>query len=612
MKPLQSTLLFVALWIPHLYLYASPGPSHGAGGHVAPSHWAMQPVPVQTRWAAEVSPGNALPEYPRPQMVRSQWENLNGLWNYAVTPWDANVPATFDGKILVPYPIESALSGVKKVFLPTQRLWYKRHITAPDIRGGKRVLLHFGAVDWKATIYLNGKLIGRHMGGYQHFSFDITASLQPGNNELVVSVFDPTNLGPNPTGKQFLRPRKILYTAVSGIWQTVWMETVPPVHITDLYMTPDIDADCLVLRVNTSFTGPGYTVKAIAYAGNQEIGRVTGPASVLLDMPVPRARLWSPADPFLYSLKIFLLRNGEVTDSVTSYFGMRKIEVKNDSAGIPRIFLNNYYTFNLGVLDQGYWPEGLYTPPTDSAMRFDIQTIKDMGFNTIRKHVKIEPDRWYYHADKLGILVWQDMVPCADESYYATTQFEYETAENLRQLHNFPSIIVWVLFNEGWGRYDQKRLTEWMKQTDSSRIINGHSGENLDEYSSLPPRSWWVSSDLADIHYYPGPSIGPASPGKARVLGEWGGLRVSTSGHQWNPDAGWGYAEVTPAQFAQKYATMMERLKKLEKQGLSGAIYTQPYDVETEENGFMTYDREVMKIAPQELKRLNSIQPGSY
>lgn len=608
MKPFKSTLLFVALWIPHFYLYAFTGPSHGAGRHVAP--WTMQPVPLQTRWAQEVSPRNALPEYPRPQMLRPQWENLNGLWEYAVTSWDADMPSTFDGQILVPFPIESALSGVKKVFLPTQRLWYKRSIVAPDTRGGKRALLHFGAVDWKAAVYLNGKLIGRHMGGYQHFSFDITASLQPGKNELVVSVLDPTNLGPNPTGKQFLRPRKILYTAVSGIWQTVWMETVPPVHVTDLYMTPDIDSDCLLLRVNTSFTGPGYSIEAVAYAGNQPIGEVRGQPSSLLDVPVPHAHLWHPSDPFLYALTIRLLHNGQVIDSVTSYFGMRKIEVKNDSSGIPRIFLNNHYTFQLGVLDQGYWPEGLYTAPTDAALLFDIQTIKNMGFNTIRKHVKIEPDRWYYHADKLGILVWQDMVPCADESFYATTQFEYENTENLRQLHNFPCIVVWVLFNEGWGKYDQQRLTKWMKEADSSRVINGHSGENLDEYSDLPPSQWWVGSDLADVHYYPGPSIGPASPGKARVLGEWGGLRVRTPGHQWNANAGWGYAEVLPARFAERYAIMMERLKRYEKQGLSGAIWTQPYDVETEENGLMTYDREVMKLPIQDVKQMNSRMSG--
>jgi beta-galactosidase/beta-glucuronidase len=603
MKPFKRTLLFVTLCFPCFQIALAAG-----GGDLFSDRWSMQPVPLQTRWAADVSPDNALPEYPRPQMVRSQWQNLNGLWEYAITRWDDAMPLQFDGKILVPFAIESALSGVQRALLPTQRLWYKRSIKKPDTRGGKRVLLHFGAVDWRAAVYLNGKLLGRHMGGYQHFSFDITASLQEGSNELVVAVLDPSNLGPNPCGKQTLRPRKILYTAVSGIWQTVWMETVPPAYISDLFMTPDIDAACLNLRVNTSDT-VGSVIEAIAYAGTQAIGRTSGPAGRMLDLGVPFAHLWNPADPFLYHLKIRLRRKGQVVDSVTSYFGMRKIAVQKDSSGMPRLFLNNKYTFHLGVLDQGYWPEGLYTAPTDSALVYDIQMMKDMGFNTIRKHVKIEPDRWYYHADRLGMLVWQDMVPCADEDFYSTSQFEQENTENLHQLHNFPSIVMWVLFNEGWGKYNQKNLTEWMKQSDPSRVVNGHSGENLDEYSDTPVRDRWISSDVTDVHYYPGPYIPPSLPGKARVLGEWGGVRVITPGHQWAPKTGWGYVEVSAAKFADKYRYMMGRLKIYEKQGLSGAIYTQPYDVESEENGFMTYDREVVKIRVDEIRKANSWLP---
>ncbi|UPK69688.1 glycoside hydrolase family 2 protein [Chitinophaga filiformis] len=600
MKPFKSTLLFVALCLPCFQIALATG-----GGDWFSGRWSMQPVPVHTQWAADVSPDNVLPEYPRPQMVRSQWQNLNGLWEYAITRWDEDMPSQFDGEILVPFPIESALSGVQRALLPTQRLWYKRTIKKPDTRGGKRVLLHFGAVDWRAAVFLNGKLLGRHMGGYQHFSFDITASLQEGNNELVVSVLDPSNLGPNPCGKQTLRPRKILYTAVSGIWQTVWMETVPPVYITDLFMTPDVDANCLNLRVNTSDTA-GTVIEAIAYAGTQPIAHTSGPANRMLDLGLPFAHLWSPADPFLYHLRIRLRRHGQVVDSVTSYFGMRKIAVQKDSTGMPRLFLNNKYTFQLGVLDQGYWPEGLYTAPTDSALAFDIRMMKAIGFNTIRKHVKLEPDRWYYHADRLGMLVWQDMVPCADEDFYSTSQFEQENNENLYQLHNFPSIVMWILFNEGWGKYDQQRLTEWMKQADPSRIINGHSGENLDVYSDTPLRDRWISSDVADAHYYPGPYIPPALPGKARVLGEWGGVRVITPGHQWAPKTGWGYVEVSAARFAERYKYMMGRLKQYEKQGLSAAIYTQPYDVESEENGFMTYDRKVLKIDVAEMRKANT------
>lgn len=567
--------------------------------------WQMQPVALQTRWAKDVHPGNVLPEYPRPQMVRNNWQNLNGLWEYAITDWDANKPAKFDGEILVPFPIESALSGVQKAFLPMQRLWYKRTIKKPDVKGNKRVLLHFGAVDWKATIYLNGKLIGSHLGGYQHFSFDITASLKDGANELVVSVFDPTNMGNNPHGKQTLRPKNILYTACSGIWQTVWMETVPPAYIDALHMTPDVDANCLELKVYTTGTSKDYTVEAITTTSIKTVS-IRGAPGTLLELPIDRAHLWSPDDPFLYNLTVRLLYKGEVVDTVYSYFGMRKIEVKKDSEGIPRLFLNNKYTYNLGVLDQGYWPEGNYTAPTDSALKFDVQTIKDMGFNTIRKHVKVEPDRWYYHCDKLGILVWQDMVTCSGYNYYAAAAFESEIEASLQQLHNFPSIVMWVLFNEGWWSYDQQRLTEWMKNTDSSRIINGHSGENLDEESPPALADKWISSQVTDIHRYPGPGMAPALPGKAMVLGEWGGVRASISGHQWSKSRSWGYLDVSPSQFSRQYDYMIRKLSRYEKAGLSGSIYTQPYDVESEENGLMTYDREVMKIPVDTLKKMNA------
>jgi beta-galactosidase/beta-glucuronidase len=589
---MKHTLLLIILSILRLSSYAG-------------TPWHMQPVAIQTRWAKDVNPGNVLPEYPRPQMLRNNWQNLNGLWQYAITDWDADKPKKFDGEILVPFPIESALSGVQKALFPLQRLWYRRNIDKPDISGNKRVLLHFGAVDWKASVYLNGKLIGAHLGGYQHFSFDITASLKNGSNELVVSVFDPTNMGNNPHGKQTLRPKNILYTACSGIWQTVWLETVPPAYINSLYMTPDVDANCLELNVYTSGTSKDYTVEAITTTSIKTVS-IRGAPGSLLELPVDRAHLWSPDDPFLYHLTVRLLYKGEVVDTVYSYFGMRKIEVKKDREGIPRLFLNNKYTYHLGVLDQGYWPEGLYTAPTDSALKFDIQTIKDMGFNTIRKHVKVEPDRWYYHCDKLGILVWQDMVTPAAYSNYAAAAFEAECEANLWQLHNFPSIVSWVLFNEGWWSYNQQRLTEWIKKTDPSRIINGHSGENLDEEAPPALADMWISSDITDIHRYPGPAMAPALAGKAMVLGEWGGVRVSIAGHQWNRSRSWGYLDIPPAAFAEQYDYMIRKLSRYEKAGLSGSIYTQPYDVESEENGLMTYDREVMKIPVATLKKMNA------
>jgi beta-galactosidase/beta-glucuronidase len=582
---MKHILLFVTLKVIFLSSYAG-------------TPWHMQPVAIQTSWAKDVNPGTVLPDYPRPQMVRKNWQNLNGLWKYAITSWDAERPSRYDGEILVPFPIESALSGVKKALLPTQRLWYKRSIRQP-VKKEERVLLHFSAADWKTTVYLNGKVIGSHLGGYQHFSFDITASMKKGENELVVSVYDPTDLGDNPRGKQTLRPRRIRYTAVSGMWQTVWMEVVPAVYITGLKLTPDIDANCLELYAYTNSTSTDYSVEVMSNNFS-----VIGKPGKLLELSVDRPHLWSPDDPFLYNLTVRLLYKGEVVDTVYSYFGMRKIAVQKDAEGIPRLFLNNKYVYHLGVLDQGYWPEGLYTAPTDSAMKFDIRTIKDMGFNTIRKHIKVEPDRWYYHCDKMGVLVWQDMVD--NPTPYSAAEFEYESAASIQQLYNFPSIVVWVLFNEGWGKYDQERLTKWIKTGDPSRIINGHSGANIDVNKPTTIEEMWTGCELVDIHRYPGPGMPPEIPGKAMVLGEWGGLGVSITGHQWNSDHSWAYLDIPQSAFEKQYNYMMQKLARYEKAGLSGSIYTQPYDVESEENGLMTYDRKIIKIPVARLKDMNA------
>lgn len=567
------------------------------------NEWKMQPVSIKTRWAKDVNPANVLPEYPRPQMVRDQWENLNGLWQYAVTDKAAGLPMQYQGQILVPFPIESALSGVKKPLLPTQRLWYKRNITRPNLKKGERALLHFGAVDWQATVYVNGKEVGGHTGGYQEFAIDITEALKVGNNELVVGVLDPTDQGPNPHGKQVLQPKNILYTASSGIWQTVWIETVPGTYIENLYMTPDVDNQQLSLKVNVIGNSKDYQIEAAASNGSIKKGK----PGEELKLAVNNARLWSPDDPYLYHLNVRLLYKGKIVDSVGSYFGMRKIEVKKDEQGVERLFLNNKYTYHLGVLDQGFWPEGLYTAPTDSALQFDIIAIRNMGFNTIRKHIKIEPARWYYHADRMGVLVWQDMVTCANGNADAHAEFEKENKENIAQLHNYPSIVIWVLFNEGWARYDQQRLTEWLKSADSSRVIDGHTGENYDRGSPENPNEKWISSDLTDIHDYPGPGIAPYLRGKARVLGEWGGVRVPTPGHQWNGAEGWGYIQVRGADFMKKYQFMMKHLRIFEEEGLSGSIYTEPFDVETEENGLMTYDREIIKIPAEKLRQIHTM-----
>nr|WP_295864693.1 sugar-binding domain-containing protein [uncultured Chitinophaga sp.] len=577
-----------------------------ASGQTAVS-WKMTSSPLQTRWAKDVSPTNTLPEYPRPQMVRPNWENLNGLWQYAITSAGTQAPpASFDGQILVPFPLESALSGVKKTLQPDQRLWYKRTFDKPAAKGKDRVLLHFGAVDFDATVYLNGKKIGNHTGGYTGFQFDITDQLKDKNNELVLSVLDPTDAGDNPHGKQVLHPQNILYTGTSGIWQTVWLETVPAVYIDGLKMTPQVDQQQLDLRVNTAGNGNGYTVEAIASSNGAVIGSVKGKANTALRLPVPNARLWSPNEPFLYNLTVKLLYNNKVVDTVGSYFGMRKIEIKKDEHGQDRIFLNGKYTYNLGVLDQGFWPDGLYTAPTDEALKFDVLAIKSMGFNTIRKHVKVEPSRWYYHCDKEGILVWQDMVTCANNTADARKNFEKENIATVEHCFNHPSIVCWVLFNEGWARYDQQRLTEAMKQMDPSRIINGHTGENYDRESPKDANEKWKSSDLTDVHEYPGPGISPALPGKARVLGEWGGVQVKTPNHQWNEADGWGYISIPASAFARKYGFMNKHLKIYEEEGLSGSIYTEPFDVETEENGLISYDREVIKIPVGQLRQIHS------
>lgn len=569
----------------------------------AQNSWKMQPVSIQTRWAKEVSPTNALKEYPRPQMVRDQWENLNGLWNYAITDKKSGVPATWEGQILVPYPLESALSGVKKALQPDQLLWYKRSIAKP---AGEKVLLHFGAVDFQATVYVNGKEIGTHSGGYEAFTLDITSALKTGENELVVKVYDPTEQGIGPHGKQVLHPANIYYTASSGIWQTVWLESVPKVNIESLILTPDIDKGVVQIKVNAP---AGSAVEVQAMDGGQIVSKVKGMAGATLSLPVKNAKLWSPESPFLYDLSVKLVKGGKTIDEVKSYFGMRKISIAKDEKGVDRIFLNNKPYFNLATLDQGFWPDGLYTAPTDDALRFDIEAIKAMGFNTIRKHIKVEPARWYYYTDKLGMLVWQDFVnPNQGLPEGAKAEFEKESRETLEQLHNYPSIVTWVLFNEQWGSYDQERMTKWVKQADPSRIVNGHTGEYIfiNGNESKTGKDDWVASDITDVHSYPNPMNSPAQAGKARVVGEFGGIGVFIPDHQWNPMNAWGYIQEKPAALQSKFTIMAQHLRMLQEEGLSASVYTQPFDVEGEQNGLITYDREVVKIPFETLRKIHA------
>lgn len=508
----------------------------------------------------------------------------------------------------MPFPIESALSGVKKALQPDQLLWYKKTIAKPT---GEKTLLHFGAVDFQATVFVNGKEVGSHSGGYEAFTLDITNALKAGDNELVVKVYDPTDEGVGPHGKQVLHPFSIYYTPTSGIWQTVWLESVPKSYIEGLVMTPDIDKGVLQVKVNAP---AGNTVEVVAMEGDKVVSKVKGQAGAMLSLPVKDAKLWSPESPFLYDLSVKLVKGGKALDEVKSYFGMRKISIAKDNKGMDRIFLNNQPYFNLGTLDQGFWPDGLYTAPTDDALKFDIEAIKAMGFNTIRKHIKVEPARWYYHADKLGMLVWQDFVnPNQGLPEGAKPEFEKESKEILEQLHNSPSIVTWVLFNEQWGSYDQERLTKWVKQADPSRIVNGHTGEYIfiRESESKSGQNDWVASDMTDVHSYPNPMNSPAQAGKARVVGEFGGIGVFIPDHQWNPMNAWGYIQEKPAALQSKFAIMVQHLRLLEEEGLSASIYTQPFDVEGEQNGLMTYDREVVKIPFEALRKIHApLNPG--
>jgi hypothetical protein len=533
-----------------------------------------------------VSPTNALPEYPRPQCVRPDWLNLNGVWKYAITPAKIPVVTNFEGNILVPFPVESALSGVMRTLDEKNTLWYQRDFSVPESWRGKRVRLHFGAVDWQARVMINGHQIGQHRGGYDEFTFDITDRLNwTGGEKLTVAVFDPTE-GDQPRGKQSRKPEGIFYTPTSGIWQTVWLEPVPKMCIDDIQFTPDIEAQTLRLKVSANTLSSTLKIEAVALVDGREIGRITGPANSEVLLPVRSPHLWSPNDPFLYDLRLTLLDGDRVVDSVSSYFGMRKIALRKDVSGVTRMALNDQFVFQVGALDQGFWPDGIYTAPTDEALRFDIEFLKRAGFNLARKHVKVEPDRWYYWCDKLGLLVWQDMPSCNNTTPEGRTQFEVELQRMVEGRRNHPSITMWVLFNEGWGQYDTERLATWLKSLDTSRLVDNASG--------------WTDKrvgDVTDIHSYPGPEGPPHDPDRAAVVGEFGGLGLGLSGHMWSTNF-WGYISMTNlAALNERGTKLLERLRILRDSfGYSGAVYTQTADVETECNGLLTYDRAVNKL----------------
>jgi hypothetical protein len=540
---------------------------------------------IRTRWAADVTPKHALPEYPRPQMVRAAWTNLNGSWDYAITDRNAATPTVWNGKILVPFPVQSQLSGVERAVTDSQRLWYHRTFRAPGTPNHGRVLLHFGAVDWEATVYVNGVKVGEHRGGYDPFTFDITTLLRgTGDQQLVVSVWDPTNRGPQPRGKQVLRPGSIWYTAVTGIWQTVWLEPVREDHVSDIVAVPDIDAGTVAMNVSAGSTRTDIGYHATVMTGGKPIAEVAGVVGTPLVIRLPNAHLWSPTDPFLYDLRITLADG----DTVQSYFGVRKIAVAKDSGGINRLFLNNHPLFEYGTLDQGWWPDGLYTAPTDEALRFDIEQTKRLGFNMIRKHVKVEPARWYYHADKIGMLVWQDMPSGDNNTAEGKQEYEMELHHMIDALRDHPSIVMWVPFNEGWGQHDTERYVAWLKAYDPSRLVNNATG--------------WTDKkvgDVSDVHSYPGPGMPALEPSRAAVLGEFGGLGLPLAGHTWVDRNNWGYRSFTSqAELGTGYKGLMSQLRMFIADGLAAAVYTQTTDVEVEVNGLMTYDRAIVKLPP--------------
>ncbi|MBW8685573.1 sugar-binding domain-containing protein [Chitinophaga rhizophila] len=570
--------------------------------------WQKKPITIESRWSKDVVPDAPLSDYPRPQLQRPNWESLNGLWDCSIVDDHESVPSAFLDKILVPYPIESSLSGVKKTLMPYQAIWYRKSFKTPFQLNGRKLLLHFGAVDYQATVYLNGKEIGQHSGGYTSFTFDLTKFLRKDSNEILVKVIDPTDQGSGPHGKQVIRPGEIYYTSSSGIWQTVWLESVPETYITSLRLTPDIDQKELLAEVKLNDNGCKNCVVELEVSNGVKVKGLIGH---IIKVPIKEMHTWSPEDPYLYDCYARIYRDGAEVDNVKSYFGMRKISILKGHDGKERIFLNNKYYYNLGILDQGYWPEGIYTAPTDEALAFDINISKLMGFNTIRKHIKIEPARWYYHADKIGMLVWQDFVnPNQSLSTVAKSAFERQIGETINQLYNAPSIVTWVIFNEKWGQYDQQRITEWVKEMDSTRLVNGHSGELLyvDGQLKSPSPNPYISADMTDVHSYPYPRLAPYQSGKVNVLGEFGGLGVSVQGHLWDDlNTGWGYSGIlSPNEMIDVYRKMIDTLVLLKEAGLSASIYTQPYDVESELNGIMTYDRKVIKIPLDTICRINS------
>lgn len=585
-----------------------------AGSILSAPAQAWQPAgdKIKTAWADKVDPACPLPEYPRPTLVRPAWQNLNGHWNYAIRPADAPQPELFDGKILVPYPVESSLSGVQRRLAENEVLWYERRFTVPAEWRQGALLLHFGAVDWEADVYLNGIRVGGHKGGYTAFSIDIAPYLTRGEQTLAVRVADPTDRGTQPRGKQVTEARTIWYTPVTGIWQTVWLEPVPESRIASLRTTPDIDTKSLTVEAAIVGARRGDIVEITLRDNGRTVAEARAAAGEPLRLTLPEMKLWTPDTPMLYDLETTLLRGGKSVDRVGSYAAMRKNSVVRGKEGFLRLALNDRECFQFGPLDQGWWPDGLYTAPTDEALAYDIIKTKDLGFNMIRKHVKVEPERWYWHCDRLGILVWQDMPnggpspEWQNNRYFDGTeakrtaeseaQFRKEWKEIVDQLYNHPSVAMWVPFNEAWGQFKTEEIARWTKDYDPTRIVNAASGGNF----------YPDAGEVLDIHSYPHPRFFLFDIGRVNVIGEYGGIGLPLEGHLWQPDQNWGYVRFKNAgEVTDEYVRYAEMLERLIPTGCSGAVYTQTTDVEIEVNGLMTYDRKRMKVDERRLHEVN-------
>lgn len=574
-----------------------------------------QPVgnKIKTEWASKVNPDNVLPEYPRPIMVRERWQNLNGLWEYSIIKRNEPARIVSQGHILVPFAIESSLSGVARRVNPEEELVYRRTFTIDKIKKDERLLLHFGAVDWKAEVWVNDVKIGQHTGGFTPFHFDITDALKTkGANTLTVKVWDPTDKGYQPRGKQVSHPDGIWYTPVTGIWQTVWLEPVSKTHITRLKITPDIDQKILNVLPETENLLASDIIKVEVFDKNKLIASKDGTGGKNIEIKMPEdIKLWSPDNPYLYDLRVSIWRDGKQKDRVESYAAMRKFSSMRDASGIMRMALNNRPLFQFGPLDQGWWPDGLYTAPTDEALAYDIQKTKDFGFNMIRKHIKVEPARWYTYCDRMGIIVWQDM-PSGDNSpqwqnrnYFNGEEmirseeseacYRKEWKEIIDELYSYPCICTWVPFNEAWGQFKTPEISTWTKAYDPTRIVNPASGGNH-----------YKCGDILDLHNYPAPELYLYDPDRITVLGEYGGIGLVLKDHLWEPERNWGYVKFnSEKEVTDEYEKYIRILQDLIPKGFSAAVYTQTTDVEIEVNGLMTYDRKVIKIDQERIRKLN-------